>query len=70
VKGIPGFFQVPVIFRTLLWSQEADWITGQFIAVDGGASLMDSSLPLDIQQAVFKHEIRGKHRVSDSFKNL
>jgi NAD(P)-dependent dehydrogenase (short-subunit alcohol dehydrogenase family) len=36
----------------LLCSQEAGWITGQLIAVDGGASLMDSSLPLDIQQAV------------------
>jgi enoyl-[acyl-carrier protein] reductase III len=36
----------------LLCSQEAGWITGQTIAVDGGASLMDSGLPLEIQQAV------------------
>jgi hypothetical protein len=36
----------------LLCSDEANWITGQLIAVDGGASLMDSSLPLEIQQAV------------------
>lgn len=36
----------------LLCSQEAGWITGQLIAVDGGSSLMDSHLPLEIQQAV------------------
>ena len=36
----------------LLCSQEADWITGQLIAVDGGAGLMDAALPLEIQQAV------------------
>ena len=36
----------------LLCSQEADWITGQLIAVDGGAGLMDAALPLAIQQAV------------------
>ena len=30
----------------LLCSEEAGWITGQLIAVDDGASLMDSSLPL------------------------
>src|SRR6266568_1685512 len=34
----------------LLCSKEAGFITGQVIAVDGGASLMDSSLPLPIQQ--------------------
>jgi len=35
----------------LLCSEEANWITGQLIAVDGGASLMDPSLPLEIQRA-------------------
>jgi NAD(P)-dependent dehydrogenase (short-subunit alcohol dehydrogenase family) len=34
----------------LLCSNEASWITGQLIAVDGGASLMDPALPLAIQQ--------------------
>ena len=36
----------------LLCSEEASWITGQVIAVDGGASLMDTVLPLAMQQAV------------------
>ena len=36
----------------LLCSEEAGWITGQLIAVDGGAGLMDAALPLAIQQAV------------------
>jgi NAD(P)-dependent dehydrogenase (short-subunit alcohol dehydrogenase family) len=35
---------------SLLCSEEAGWITGQTIAVDGGSSLMDSALPLEIQQ--------------------
>jgi NAD(P)-dependent dehydrogenase (short-subunit alcohol dehydrogenase family) len=35
----------------LLCSEEAGWITGQLIAVDGGAGLMDAALPLEIQQA-------------------
>jgi enoyl-[acyl-carrier-protein] reductase (NADH) len=34
----------------LLCAEEAGWITGQVIAVDGGSSLMDSHLPLEIQQ--------------------
>lgn len=34
----------------LLCSDEAAWITGQTLAVDGGASLMDAGLPLPIQQ--------------------
>ena len=33
----------------LLCSNEAAWITGQVIAVDGGASLMDTVFPLEIQ---------------------
>jgi enoyl-[acyl-carrier protein] reductase III len=33
----------------LLCSEEAGWITGQTIAVDGGASIMDPCLPLEIQ---------------------
>ncbi len=34
----------------LLCSEDAGWITGQTIAVDGGASLMDTVLPPEIQQ--------------------
>src|SRR5437764_3226700 len=34
---------------TLLCSKEAGFITGQTIAVDGGASLMDPALPLALQ---------------------
>jgi NAD(P)-dependent dehydrogenase (short-subunit alcohol dehydrogenase family) len=34
----------------LFCSSDADWITGQLVAVDGGMSLMDPGLPLGIQQ--------------------
>jgi NAD(P)-dependent dehydrogenase (short-subunit alcohol dehydrogenase family) len=34
----------------LLCSEEADWITGQVIVVDGGASLMNPDFPLEIQR--------------------
>lgn len=30
-------------------SDDAAWITGQVISVDGGASLMDTILPLEMQ---------------------
>jgi NAD(P)-dependent dehydrogenase (short-subunit alcohol dehydrogenase family) len=33
----------------LICSPEANWITGQLIEVDGGASLMDAHLPLEFQ---------------------
>ncbi|MCI0623043.1 MAG: SDR family oxidoreductase [Acidobacteria bacterium] len=35
---------------SLLCAEEASWITGQLIAVDGGMSLMDPGLPLEIQR--------------------
>ena len=35
----------------LLAAPEAGWITGQTIIVDGGASLMDTVFPLEIQRA-------------------
>lgn len=35
---------------SLFCSKEAGWITGQVIAADGGMGLMDSALPLAIQQ--------------------
>jgi enoyl-[acyl-carrier protein] reductase III len=35
----------------LLCSEQAAWITGQTIHADGGASLMDTAFPLQIQEA-------------------
>jgi NAD(P)-dependent dehydrogenase (short-subunit alcohol dehydrogenase family) len=35
---------------TLFCSNEAGWITGQLVRVDGGMSLMDPALPMAIQQ--------------------
>jgi len=34
----------------LLCSEEASWITGQVFAADGGASLMDTVFPLELQR--------------------
>jgi enoyl-[acyl-carrier protein] reductase III len=34
----------------LFCSKEAEWITGQVVAVDGGMGLMDAALPLAVQQ--------------------
>jgi len=34
----------------LLCSEDAAWISGQVLSVDGGASLMDTVLPLEIQR--------------------
>ncbi|HET7208665.1 MAG TPA: SDR family oxidoreductase [Terriglobales bacterium] len=36
---------------SLLCSEEAGWITGQLLDVDGGASLMDAHLPLELQES-------------------
>ena len=33
----------------LICSEDAGWITGQLIEVDGGASLVDAHLPLEFQ---------------------
>jgi NAD(P)-dependent dehydrogenase (short-subunit alcohol dehydrogenase family) len=33
----------------MICSEEADWITGQLIEVDGGAALVDGHLPLEFQ---------------------
>ena len=36
---------------SLLCMEEASWITGQLIYMDGGASLMDTVLPPEMQAA-------------------
>ncbi|HET7183907.1 MAG TPA: SDR family oxidoreductase [Terriglobales bacterium] len=35
----------------MMCSEQAAWVTGQLIHVDGGAALMDPGLPLEIQQS-------------------
>jgi enoyl-[acyl-carrier protein] reductase III len=35
----------------LIWMEEASWMTGQIFYVDGGASIMDTIFPLEIQGA-------------------
>lgn len=52
--GIPADLGNAVV---LLCSAEAGWITGQTLEVDGGASLMNAHLPLEIQQV----PARGAH---------
>ncbi|MCI0354536.1 MAG: SDR family oxidoreductase, partial [Acidobacteria bacterium] len=49
--GTPGDVGNAVV---LFCSEEAGWITGQTLAVDGGASLMETVMPLEMQQAVAK----------------
>jgi len=44
--GTPGDIGNAVL---LLCSDEAGWITGQTLSVDGGASLMEPVMPLDMQ---------------------
>lgn len=43
----------------LICSEEAAWITGQLIEVDGGASLVDAHLPLEFQGIAKQGRARG-----------
>ncbi len=45
----------------LICSPEANWITGQLVEVDGGASWMDAHLPLELQ-GVPKPKKHRRHR--------
>jgi enoyl-[acyl-carrier protein] reductase III len=44
---------------TLICSEEAGWITGQLIEVDGGASLVDAHLPLEFQGMAKPPKVQG-----------
>lgn len=43
----------------LICSEEARWITGQLIEVDGGASLVDAHLPLAFQSIARPAKAQG-----------
>jgi NAD(P)-dependent dehydrogenase (short-subunit alcohol dehydrogenase family) len=43
----------------LICSEEASWITGQLIEVDGGASLVDAHLPLEFQGIAREAKAQG-----------
>jgi len=43
----------------LICSQEAGWITGQLIEVDGGASLVDAHLPLEFLGIARQAKVQG-----------
>src|SRR5229473_1610217 len=43
----------------LICSEEASWITGQLIEVDGGASLVDAHLPLEFQGIARQAKAQG-----------
>jgi NAD(P)-dependent dehydrogenase (short-subunit alcohol dehydrogenase family) len=43
----------------LICSEEAGWITGQLIEVDGGASLVDAHLPLEFQGIARQAKAQG-----------